>query len=75
MKDDLNQEEITQLRERYDSLILTVFRTATGQELLEKWREIFVENDLFAETDREQCYNIGQRDFVLEILAKFKEDS
>lgn len=71
---ELNAEEILDLRKKYDSLIITVFRTAAGQELLGKWKELYVEGDLFAATDREQCYNIGQRDFVLEIMVKFKEE-
>lgn len=67
---DLNPE---QLSKRYDSLVVSVFRTAAGKELLKEWTDLYVESDLFAETDREQCYNIGQRDFVLEISAKLKK--
>lgn len=69
----ITENEINKERDCYDSLVMTVFRTVAGQELLNKWRELYIEMDLFAETDREQCYNIGQRDFVLELTVKFKE--
>jgi len=69
----MSTEEIDMMRTRYDDLIRSVFRTPAGEELLKQWVELYLESDLFSESERQTCYTLGQRDFVLEITAKLKE--
>jgi len=69
----MSTEEIDAIRNRYDDLIRSVFKTPAGEELLKQWGELFLESDLFSESERQTCYALGQRDFVLEITAKLKE--
>jgi len=69
----VNEEEIKKLRSDYDNLVTSVFRTPAGKELLKRWQELYIEAELFDESERKTCYAIGQRDFVLEVAAKLKE--
>ncbi len=72
-KEVINVEDLDKYRDDYKRLVNLVFATESGRQLLKQWQFVYVEGDLFGKDSREADYNIGQRDFVLEVKANMEE--
>ncbi len=71
----INVEDISKYRVDYRELLRSTFLTPAGQDLLKEWQKIYVEGDLFGLDHRAADYNIGQRDFVLELKSNLENNN